>query len=65
MRVNEIRKLSYGELERELENSREELFNLRFRLATRQLTNYREVNSVKKQIARIQTVMREMELARS
>ncbi|MFP3974899.1 MAG: 50S ribosomal protein L29 [Dehalococcoidia bacterium] len=56
--------MNYEELRRELENSHQELFNLRFRWATRQLTNFREINKVKKKIARIKTVMREMELSR-
>lgn len=53
--------MDQAELARELESARKELFNLRFRLATRQLTNYREIRAVKKKIARIQTVMREKE----
>lgn len=61
MRTDEIRKMDQAELARELESARKELFNLRFRLATRQLTNYREIRAVKKKIARIQTVMREKE----
>ncbi|MCL0078346.1 50S ribosomal protein L29 [Dehalococcoidia bacterium] len=65
MRIGEIRKLNYEELKRELESSRQELFNLRFRAATRQLTNYRELNRVKKKIARLNTVIREMELSGS
>ncbi|MCL0089991.1 50S ribosomal protein L29 [Dehalococcoidia bacterium] len=65
MRIGEIRKLNYEELKRELESSRQELFNLRFRAATRQLTNYRELNKVKKKIARLNTVIREMELSGS
>jgi large subunit ribosomal protein L29 len=52
-------------MKRELESSYQELFNLRFRAATRQLTNYREINKAKKKIARLKTVMREMELLRS
>ncbi|MCL0060496.1 50S ribosomal protein L29 [Dehalococcoidia bacterium] len=65
MRIGEIRKLNYPELKREIESSRQELFNLRFRAATRQLTNYRELNRVKKKIARLNTVIREMELSGS
>ena len=65
MRVNEIRKLNYGELQRELESSHQELFNLRFRQSTRQLTNYREISKVKKKIARLKTIMREIELSGS
>lgn len=64
MRIDDVRKMNYEELRRELENSHQELFNLRFRWATRQLTNFREINKVKKKIARIKTVMREMELSR-
>lgn len=65
MRIGEIRKLNYSELKREVESSRQELFNLRFRAATGQLTNFRELNRVKKKIARLNTVIREMELSGS
>ena len=65
MKISEIRKMNYQELAKELENSRQELFNLRFRLSTRQLENYRELNTVKKKIARIKTIMREIELSGS
>jgi large subunit ribosomal protein L29 len=46
-----------------LEEAQRELFNLRFRLATKQLTNHREVRRAKRRIARIKTVLRERELA--
>ena len=59
MRIDEIRALDSEELAKQLEEARRELFNLRFRLATRQLVNHREVRGAKKQIARIQTVLRE------
>lgn len=62
MRINDIRKMNYQDMGRELESSQQELFNLRFRLSTKQLTNYREIKMVKKKIARLKTVMREMEL---
>jgi len=65
LRIGEIRKLNYSELKREVESSRQELFNLRFRAATGQLTNFRELNRVKKKIARLNTVIREMELSGS
>ncbi|MBM4451113.1 MAG: 50S ribosomal protein L29, partial [Chloroflexi bacterium] len=42
--------------------ARQELFNLRFRLATRQLVNHRELPKVKKRIARMKTIQREREL---
>ena len=62
MRAEEIRGLSQQDLTGQLEESRRELFNLRFRLATKQLTNHREVRRVKKKIARMETILREREL---
>ena len=63
MKVEEIRALSSDEIAKALESAYEEQFNLRFRLATRQLVNHREPGRVKRNIARIMTVMRERELA--
>ena len=63
MRVQEIRGLSSEELEKQLDEAYHELFNLRFRLATRQLVNYHEIRNVRKRIARIKTIMRERELS--
>ncbi len=62
MRASDIRALGDGELLTRLEEAHEELFNLRFRLATRQLENHRELRNVKKKIARIETIIREREL---
>ena len=62
MKVEEIRALSPGELAKQLEAVHQELFNLRFRLATRQLVNHREIPKVKKKIARLKTIMKEREL---
>lgn len=62
MKVSEIRALSNEELLTKLEEAHEELFNLRFRLATRQLGNHREIPRVKRRIARIRTILREREL---
>jgi len=62
LKVEEIRALSNGELAKQLEAAHQELFNLRFRLATRQLVNHRELPRVKKKIARFKTIMREREL---
>ena len=62
VKVTEIRTLTTESLKEKLNESHRELFNLRFRIATKQLANHREINSVKKQIARIQTVIREREL---
>ncbi len=62
MGVDEIRALGSEELVKRLEEAHQELFNLRFRLATRQLVNHREIPRTKRKIARIETVLREMEL---
>lgn len=62
MKASEIRALSNEEVLKQLEEAHEELFNLRFRLATRQLGNHREVPRVRKQISRLKTILREREL---
>ena len=62
MKVEEIRTLSIEELKKQLEMAHEELFNLRFRASTKQLTNHREIPVVKKKIARIKTIMRGREI---
>ena len=63
MKAEQIRALSNNEeLLKKLAEAHEELFKLRFRLATRQLTNYHEITRVKKRIARIKTILREREL---
>lgn len=63
MKVEEIRALGSDELAKQLEAARKELFDLRIRLATKQLVNHREVRRVKKDIARLETIMREKELS--
>jgi large subunit ribosomal protein L29 len=63
VKVEEIRALSNDEIAKALEEAYEEDFNLRFRLATRQLVNHREPVKVKRNIARIKTIMREREFA--
>ncbi|OGO02772.1 MAG: 50S ribosomal protein L29 [Chloroflexi bacterium RBG_13_54_8] len=65
MRVGEIRSLADQELAKQLEEAHRELFSLRFRVATRQLVNHREICRVKKKIARMLTVQRERELAQA
>ena len=62
MKVKEIRALSPEELAKQLEAAWQELFKLRFRLATKQLVNHRELPRVKKEIAKLKTIMREREL---
>jgi len=62
LKVEEIRALGNDDLLKQLEEAHQELFNLRFRLTTRQLVNYREIPRVKKKIARLKTIIREREL---
>jgi large subunit ribosomal protein L29 len=59
---NELRGLDDDELVSRLREAKEELFNLRFQGATGQLDNNRRLHTVRKDIARIYTVMREREL---
>ena len=63
MNAAELRELGIEELESKLGEAKEELFNLRFQLATNQLDNTARLRDVKKDIARILTVMREQEIA--
>ena len=60
--AHEFRELDNAELETRLKDAKEELFNLRFQLATGQLTNNRRIGVVKRDIARVYTVLREREL---
>lgn len=62
MKAAELRELDYAELGEKLEESRQELFNLRFQLATNQLDNTARLQQVKRDIARIMTVMRDQEI---
>lgn len=62
MKVEEIRALKPEALAKQLEAAHEELFSLRFRLATKQLVNHREIRRVKKEIAKLKTIIREREL---
>ena len=63
--ASEFRELNDDELRTRLTEAKEELFNLRFQLATGQLTNNRRISTVKRDIARIYTVLRERELGLS
>ena len=62
MMANEIRKMSSEELNNKVNELKNELFNLRFRLATGQLDNPSSIKSVKRDIARVKTIIREREL---
>lgn len=59
MQLKEMRKLSESELGDELKSAKEELFNVRFQLATRQTKNYRGMPEARRRVARALTVMRE------
>ena len=63
MKIEEIRALGSDELAKKLAASEQELFNLRIRLSTKQLVNHREIPRVKKDIARMETVLKERLLA--
>ena len=62
MKASELRDMSVEELQTKLTELKEELFNLRFQLAVKQLENSSRIGAVKKDIARISTVLRQMEL---
>jgi large subunit ribosomal protein L29 len=62
---NELRELHDDELDTRLRESKEELFNLRFQMATGQLDNNRRLRAVRHDIARIYTILRERELGLS
>jgi len=63
MKIDKIKEMSSPELEKELSELRTELFKLRFSLATNGLDNPMKIKEVKKDIARINTILRQRELA--
>ena len=65
LNAHELDELSATDLEAKLREAKEELFNLRFQMATGQLDNNRRLRTVRHDIARIYTVMRERELGLS
>lgn len=62
MKAKELREKNQTELQKELQELKKELFNLRFQHATNQLANPMELKRVKRDIARVKTVMRQQEL---
>jgi large subunit ribosomal protein L29 len=62
VKAEQLRDLTDDELDSRLKDAKEELFNLRFQLATGQLDNPKRIKEIKKDIARIQTVRREREI---
>ena len=63
MKAKELREMNAEQLNAKLGELKEELFNLRFQLAINQLENPTRIKAVKKDIARISTILRENELA--
>jgi large subunit ribosomal protein L29 len=63
VKIDEIRALDSAELMKKLQTAEQEMFNLRIRLSTKQLVNHREIPRVRRDIARIETVLKERSLA--
>ena len=63
MKANEVRKMSAAELEAKLGDLKKDLFQLRLQHATNQLENPAKIAEVKKDIARVKTILRELQLA--
>ena len=63
MKTSELREMTSAELTTKLQDLKEELFNLRFQLAINQLDNPMRISAVEKDIARVQTVIRQNELS--
>ena len=63
MTATELRELPDDELRQKLAEGKEELFNLRFQIVTGQLDDPRRIKQVKREVARVLTVMRERDIA--
>lgn len=63
MKALDLRELDASELAEKLDEAKEELFNLRFQMATNQLDNTARLQQVRREVARINTVIREQEIA--
>jgi len=63
MKIKEIRALTTEELYGKLDDTHEELFKMRFQFATGQLTDYSRLSATRRNVARLETVLRERELA--
>lgn len=63
MKSSELKEMTTAELTTKLQGLKEELFNLRFQLAINQLENPMRISAVKKDIARVQTIIRQNELS--
>ena len=65
MKANKVREMNAAELNNKLNDLKKELFNLKFQHATNQLENPQRIVAVKKDIARVNTILRELELRES
>ena len=65
MKAKELRELSYEELTKKESDLQEELFNLRFRLATGQLDNPMTIKAVRRDMARVKTIIRQKDMEKS
>lgn len=63
MKATELREMTTAELNQELVELKEQLFRLRFQHATNQLDNLMELKTVRRDLARVKTVLREIEIA--
>ena len=63
MEIDDIRAMTDDELQDEMSSTRNELMNLRFRVATMQLANTNEIRKARRRVARINTIIRQRELA--
>ena len=61
-KTSELREMQESELKERLGETKEELFNLRFQNATGQLDNYKRLGVLRKEVARIKTILRQKEL---
>ena len=64
MKTEEMREMSDKDLQRTIDEHRQELFNLRFQIATRKIKNHQRIPEVKRDIARMMTLQRERDLMR-
>lgn len=62
MKIKELRRLSLSELQKKLIESREKLRDLRFKIASKQVKNIREIREIKKTIARILTLLKQSQI---
>ncbi|MFN2388930.1 MAG: 50S ribosomal protein L29 [Actinomycetota bacterium] len=62
MKASEVRDLPVDEIESRLVEAKEELFNLRFQNATGQLDNYKRLGQLRRDVARLKTILRQREL---